>query len=101
MDNKKQLQLTLKEKSGTVKCGAPLIFAIPRPFEDDYERNNGWFSKILKLEKKSKQLKEKIRELASKNNVQYIRTKHLVAQVLEMNKRIIERHWSIKQRSVD
>jgi hypothetical protein len=101
MDNNKQLRLILKEKTSSVKCAAPLVFAIPRPFEDDYERNNAWFTKILKLEKKSQQLKEKLKELASKNSTQLLRTRDLVAQVLEMNKRIVERHWSVKQRNTD
>jgi hypothetical protein len=99
MANNQQLPLILKEKSNTVKCMAPLVFAIPRPYEDDYERDNSWFTKILKLEKKSQQLKEKLKELAYRNNLQYKRTRQLIAQAVELNKKLHEKHWPGKQRN--
>jgi hypothetical protein len=99
MDNNKQLPLILKAKRGKVKCDAPLVFAIPHPYVDDYERDNEWFTKILKLEKKSQQLKQKLKEFACKNNLQYKQTQHLITRILEMNKRLVERQWVVKRRN--
>src|SRR5919112_786199 len=79
--------LAAKDKGEIISCRPPLVFSIPRPYEDDYDRNNNWYPQILKLEKKSQQLKEKLREIADRQALNHYITTQLIQKSVELNKR--------------
>jgi hypothetical protein len=59
----KRIQLTEENKTKAYSVRQPLLFVIPRPFEDDYGRNSFWSAQVLKLERKSQKLKEELKKM--------------------------------------
>ncbi len=92
MNNEKNVKLTGMDKEVNINYRPPLVFAIPRPYDDDhYERNNGWYLQMLKLEKKTLKIKKKIKAIVTRNAIQSQITKHVIAQTQELNNRFIKR----------
>lgn len=94
-------KLTDKDKEININYHAPLVFAIPRPYEDNYERNNGWYLQMLKLEKKTVQIKKKIQSIAVRYTVQSEITKQIIEQTKELNNRFIKRPQKDNSESCD
>lgn len=91
MKNETNVKLTDKDKEINMNYQAPLVFAIPRPYEDDYERNNNWYLQMLKLEKKTVQIKKKIKAIATRYAAQSEITKQIIVHTQELNNRFIKR----------
>ncbi len=80
-----------KDKEININYKAPLVFAIPRPYEDDYERNHHWYLQMLKLEKRTLQIKKKIKAIATKYAVQSQITRQIIVRTQELNNRFLKR----------
>ncbi len=91
MKNDRNVKLTDKDNTININCQPPLIFSIPSPYEDNNERNAPWFSRLLRLEKKTGQIKETIKAIAKKHAIQYEITRQMIEKTIELNNRFVSR----------
>lgn len=91
MNNERNDKLTDKAKEMNINYHAPWVFAIPRPYEDDYKRNNAWYAKMLKLEKKTGQIKEKVKVIAVRNAISCEITRQMIENTITLNNKFVNR----------
>jgi hypothetical protein len=63
----------------------PGLFSIPRPYEDDYERNDAWYKKMQRLEIKIRQLKQRFNQLSERQNIRKQETK----EIIQVSKKLV------------
>ncbi len=85
MNNNNKVNLTLKDKLQILNCQPPLVFSIPKLYEDDSERNCYWYKKMLELEKEAKVIKDKIKAITVEHAIKTAITKQMIEKTIELN----------------
>jgi hypothetical protein len=67
-----------KVDSVIIQSKSPNIFSIPRPFEDDYERNDAWYKKMQRLEVEILKLKQNFNKLSVRQNIRKQETNEII-----------------------
>ncbi len=91
MNNNNKVNLNLKDKREIVNCQPPSVFSIPRPYEDDFERNCYWYKKMLGLEKEAKVIKDKIKAITVEHAIKTAITRQMIEKTVELNKKFRNR----------
>lgn len=86
-----QLTYTPEKQTERFKYRSPLIFSIPRMYEDDYERNDQWYFDLQKIEKQAKELRNELAEITRMHLHLYQQTKKIIAASLERRSNQIQR----------
>ena len=80
----------ISQKNGDrFNCRAPFVFSIPRMYEDDYERNDGWYLRLQKIEKKAKELKDEMLSITQRHLHRYTTTRRMIEASLERCNKLI------------
>ena len=77
MQDKKVLK-NKKRDSEKIRLQPPNIFSIPRPYEDDYERNVAWYKKMKRIELKLRELKRNFSEISLRQRIRNEKTKEII-----------------------
>ncbi len=91
MNKNNKVNLNLKDKREMLSYQPPLLFSIPRPYEDDFERNCYWYKKMLGLEKEIKVIKDKIKAITVEHAIKTALTRQMIEKTVELNKKFINR----------
>ena len=83
-----------KVEPAIASAKSPNIFSIPRPYEDDYERNVAWYKKMQRLETKFRELKQSLSELSERQSIRKEKTKEIV----EASRQLVNNFFDYKPR---